>query len=170
MVKNIILVGFMATGKTTVGKLLAHRLGWAFLDTDQEIERTTGLSIPEIFKRYGEESFRKEETRLVRQITKMKSTVISTGGGLVLPSDHWKLLEEVGIMVHLWADPDVIIARAGQNEERPLLQQDPEQVRALLDSRMPVYNQAAISIETTGKNPSDIVNEVANMLEKKKNM
>lgn len=166
MDKNIILVGFMATGKSTVGKLLANELGWEFLDTDEEIERITGMSIPEIFRKYGEERFRSEEAQLVKKIANMKNTVISTGGGLPVNPANWLLLESSGITVHLYAEIEEILSRAGHGENRPLLKQGRNEIQALLASRMPIYNKAAVSVETTGKDPSDIVKEILEKLEK----
>jgi shikimate kinase len=135
------------------------------MDTDEEIERTMGMSIPEIFRKYGEKRFRGEETQVVKKILNMRNKVISTGRGLPINPDNWLLLEEIGIIVHLYAKLEEILSRAGQGENRPLLKQSRNEIQALLASRMPIYNKAAVSVETTGKDPSDIVKEILEKLE-----
>jgi shikimate kinase len=119
--KNIVIIGFMATGKSTVGRRLAHRLGRAFIDTDKEIEAVTGKTVAQIFARDGAVRFRSEEALLVKKLSAREDLVIATGGGIVLDPENVRLLKESGILIALSASPDVIYQRARGKKTRPLL-------------------------------------------------
>ena len=119
---NIILTGFMGTGKSTIGQALAVRLGWTFLDTDLEIERRAGISIPEIFTRHGEKHFRNLERQLCRELISRQGTVIATGGGMPLDPENRKLLSSAGIVLCLRRSSEEILARIGNNGGRPMLE------------------------------------------------
>ena len=95
---NIILIGFMGTGKTTVGKIIAEKMQWTFLDTDDLIETRTGMSIPAIFEKYGEQWFRDQESAVIEEVLKEKNQVISTGGGAVLREENRQMMLEGGIV------------------------------------------------------------------------
>ena len=141
---NIILTGFMATGKSTLGRLLAKRLGYHFVDTDAEIEKRTGMRIDRIFASQGEAVFRNLEKQLVRELAAGQEQVIATGGGLVMNPDNVTALEKNGRIVCLTATPEDILARANtQRQTRPLLNSpDPQQrIAELLAERTPVYRQ-----------------------------
>ena len=141
---NIILTGFMATGKSTLGRLLAKRLGYHFVDTDAEIEKRTGMRIDRIFASQGEAVFRNLEKQLVRELAAGQEQVIATGGGLVMNPDNVTALEKNGRIVCLTAAPEDILARANaQRQTRPLLNSpDPQQrIAELLAERTPIYRQ-----------------------------
>lgn len=159
---NIILTGFMGTGKTTIGRALAMRLGWRFLDTDLEIERRAEMSIPEIFTRHGEEHFRNLERQLCRELISQQGTVIATGGGMALDPENRKLLSLSGVVVCLRCSTEEILARVGNNGGRPKLEgQDPaERVDSLLRERAASYSSFAYQVNTTDLGVEDSVNRV----------
>lgn len=166
--KNIILTGFMGTGKTAVGKELAQLLDMKLIDVDTEIEKTEKIDINEIFKRSGEQRFREIETEMIKTISRNKNVIISTGGGAVLKKENMDILGEDGIIICLTATPETILQRTCTNNERPLLQvENPfEKIKELLDFRKPYYEKADILIDTDGKNPLQIAGEI---IEKIKN-
>ncbi|NMA69986.1 MAG: shikimate kinase [Desulfitobacterium sp.] len=157
---NIILVGFMGTGKSTVGRRLAKLLDWEFIDTDIEIERLLETTVAEIFKRHGEVRFRSEERLLVRRLADKRKTVIATGGGTVLNPDNWSDLAKSGVVFGLYAPLDVIYQRVGHRNDRPLLRGERKEVEELWARRQPVYNQADYTIDTTDKGIDEVVEEI----------
>lgn len=153
--KNIILIGFMGCGKSTVGRELHQRLGYRLMDIDQIIEETMGKRITEIFREEGEHAFRDFETMQLEEIAKQTGVrhIISTGGGIVVRPENRDLLRQLGYVVWLHATPDAILDRTRRNSHRPLLQTpDPAAtIRALLDQRIPWYAETAhLKIETAG--------------------
>jgi len=150
---NIVLIGFMGTGKSAVGRVLARRLDWRHLDTDAEIERAAGWTIPEIFTDEGEAAFRARESALLSSLTPPPSSVVgaggaslilSTGGGTPLRPENAALLKRIGTVVWLQVAPEAILARVGRSlHERPLLaghRDDPlGRITALLTERAPRY-------------------------------
>lgn len=161
---NIILIGFMAAGKSSVGRMLARRLGWDFLDTDQEIERVTDLKIPDIFRKYGEVRFRSEENLVVKKLAGMANTVIATGGGTALAEGNWELLKELGLVIHLYAPLEVALSRVKRHQERPLLARDTAQLEQLWLERLPYYNKAQITVDTSDKDIPTIVEDILTYL------
>lgn len=152
--ENILLVGFMGAGKTTVGRLAARERGLRFVDLDREIERVAGCPIPEIFDRLGEEAFRQMETDALGHIEPDTGLVVSCGGGVVSREANRALLGELGFVVWLTASEEEIFARVSRNTSRPLLQApDPRGViRSLLAEREPLYREVADAvIDTTGR-------------------
>jgi shikimate kinase len=149
--RNIILVGFMGTGKTAVSHLLAERLGWERIDTDDLIVERAGKPIPEIFEQDGEPRFRDLETEVIRGLGERARTVISTGGGCVMRDENMSALAAAGMVVHLAASPDVIMERCGGDTNRPLLQvEDPRtKVHELLDLRATHYARAQHTVDTS---------------------
>lgn len=149
--RNIILVGFMGAGKTAVSHLLAVRLGWERIDTDDLIVGRAGKSIPEIFEQDGEPHFRDLETDVIRGLGERERTVISTGGGCVMRDENMRALAEAGMVVHLAASSDVIMERCAFDTNRPLLQvEDPmAKIRELLDLRASHYAQAQHTVDTS---------------------
>jgi shikimate kinase len=148
---NIVLIGFMATGKTVVGELVASQLGRPFIDTDAVIERRGGRPVPRIFAEQGEAAFRRLEADVVADVAARSGCVIATGGGVVLSPENMDRLRRSGLIVALDADPQAILARAGGGGDRPLLGDDPEgNVRRLLEERAPLYRAADLLIETSG--------------------
>ncbi len=160
--KNIVLTGFMGTGKTEVGRELARVLGWKVIDVDDEIVKAQKMSINEIFSRFGEPAFRDIETEMIRQVSRSRNVIISTGGGAVLRQENMDILKERGVVVCLDAAPDTILKRTSGNSERPLLKvEDPlGRIRELLEFRRPFYQKADITIDTDGKTPLLIAEEI----------
>ena len=142
---NIVLIGFMGSGKSTIGRLIAGRLGFQFVDTDALLVQRAGMEIPEIFQREGEERFRDLETAGLESLTHLQRCVIATGGGVVLRERNRELLRELGFVVLLTAREEVIFERVSRNAKRPLLQtpNPRETVAALLAARQPAYAAAA---------------------------
>jgi len=149
--RNLILIGFMGTGKTTIGKRVARSLGFRFVDTDQLIARKAGKSIPDIFAHSGEEAFRELETEVLRECAARSGQVISTGGGIVTRPGNLEILRDAGYVVWLKASPETIYDRVRRNRNRPLLHtDDPERtIREMLDQRLDLYRRAKhLSVST----------------------
>jgi shikimate kinase len=166
--ENVVLTGFMGTGKTAVGKRLASRLKMAFLDTDGIVEETTGLTIPEIFRKFGEERFRLEERRAVARAAAARKCVIATGGGVVLNPENVKRLRESGYIVLLEARPEVIAGRVGGAGGRPLLNGKGnllERIAALLDARAPYYRDCDLRIDTSDITVDETVTRIIRFLQ-----
>jgi len=160
--KNIVLTGFMGTGKTEVGKEIARLLGYNFIDADDEIVKAEGMPITEIFAKKGEPYFRDLETKTIKELSKRTNSVISTGGGAVLREENLSALREKGIIVLLTARAETIYQRTKGDSTRPLLQVDAplKKINELLSARMPYYLKADIVIDTEGKSPLEIAEEV----------
>ena len=163
MAKNIVLTGFMGAGKSTVGMKLAERLKMQFVDLDKEIEKVTGMTISQIFKRYGEIRFRSEENLMVEKLAKRDGLVIATGGGTILREENMQILRNNGIIILLEASPEDIFARVSRKRgTRPLLRKNLtiENIEAMLADRDPFYQQADHRINTSGKDLDTIVKEI----------
>ena len=160
---NIILTGFMGSGKTTVGKLLARRLDYRFVDTDQLIEERSGLTIPEIFRQKGESFFRALETEIARELATGQGMVISTGGKLMLDAVNAEVLAAGGRVFCLIASPEETLKRVSMDSahKRPLLDTaDPlNSIVNLLRERQEGYGQFC-KINTTGKSPEEVENDI----------
>ncbi|MDP0489972.1 MAG: shikimate kinase [Verrucomicrobiota bacterium JB023] len=155
MLKNLILIGFMGTGKSTIGRELGKVLGYPIIDTDARIVEEQNCSIAELFELVGEQGFRETETDLLRRLLdqRLHKHIISTGGGIILRPENRKLLKELGFVIWLVADPDTILERTSRNRERPLLQTpNPKAtIENLLNQRVELYRETAhLSLETTG--------------------
>lgn len=158
---KIVLIGMMGTGKSTVGALLAAEAGLRLVDLDQLIVTETGLSIPEIFAQKGEMFFRDTESRLLSQVLAAEGFVLATGGGIVLREQNCRSMLKNGLVVALKASADDIIARVGEDENRPLLAGGAkERVAALLDERKNAYDFAHHTVDTTGKNAEQVALEI----------
>lgn len=150
--RNIVLVGFMGTGKTTVGKLIAKQTGMPLVDMDALIEERVGKSINEIFAEDGEPHFRKLEREMVRELSAREGQIISTGGGIVLNSDNITDFEKTGLVVCLLANAESVLDRVRHDTTRPLLAGDKEaNIIKLLESRKPLYESLAHTIDTSGR-------------------
>ncbi len=159
---NLYLVGFMGTGKSTVGRAAAVKLGFALLDSDHEIERIRGKSIPDIFAQDGEASFRASERAFIESGHPGTRTVIACGGGLVVQPGMLDMLSARGVVVCLHAPLETILARTGRQRNRPLLDvEDPaERIRVLFAEREPIYQRSGTLILTDARPLSDIVAHV----------
>jgi shikimate kinase len=163
---NVVLCGFMATGKSSAGERLAEFLGYEFVDMDAAIEAEEGVSITRIFAERGEPAFRELESRMVERIMNRTGLVISTGGGTVVNPRNLANLKSCGIMVALTADIPTILRRAGSGEDRPLLQTEDreERIRALLLKRAPFYAQADMTIDTSSLTIEETVRQILDHL------
>ncbi len=150
---NIFLVGMMGAGKTTVGRLLAQQLGKNFFDSDEEIQRRTGVSIPHIFDVEGEVGFRQREAGVIRDLAALDNVVLATGGGVVLSEENRAALCGNGIVVYLKSSVHDLWQRTRHDRSRPLLQvANPHATLKLLyEQRDPLYTQLANLIMLTGK-------------------
>lgn len=159
---NLYLVGFMGTGKTTIGRIVAHRLGFALLDSDHEIERKRGKTIPQIFADEGEAAFRVMEREFVEGGHPATRTVVACGGGLVVQPGMLEAVRSRGVVICLHASLETILRRTQGNRNRPLLDVDDpmERIRTLYAVREPIYNQAGTVILTDGRPMLDIVQHV----------
>ena len=147
--KTIVLVGIMGAGKTTVGKILADRIGIQFVDADQEIERAAGCTITDIFEKYGEAEFRKGEERVISRILSGQPCVLATGGGAFMSQATRLLIKKTATSVWLRVSFEVLAKRLEKRSGRPLLQTvDPQQtLRALINKRYPIYNDADLIVD-----------------------
>lgn len=164
---NIILVGFMGTGKSAVGERLAAALGWPFLDTDVVIEERAGCRIAEIFARAGEPGFREQESAVVAEAAARDRVVISTGGGVLGRDENLVRLKANGRLVCLTARPEVILERTHPWGDRPLLAtaSDPRQaVERLLRDRAPRYALADVTVDTSDLTVDDVARQILTAL------
>lgn len=160
---NISLIGMMGCGKSTIGKQLSKKLkNYTFIDTDEEIVKSQGCSINEIFASNGETFFRELESKTLENILKNDNQVISTGGGIVKSEFNLKQLKENSIVVYLKADSNTLFERVKNNKDRPLLNVDnmQEKIIMLLKERSSKYEQAHFTIDTNNKNIDIIINEI----------
>ena len=165
--ERILLIGMMGAGKTTVGRALARRLGWRYLDSDEEVQRTTGRTVPEIFAADGEAAFRAQESRaLAEGLASGPGVVVGVAGGAVLDPDNRRLLAGAGTAVWLRAGVDTLAARVGGGEGRPLLGRDPASSLALLyEQRRPLYEELAdVVVDVDGLSPEAVVEEILERL------
>ena len=150
--KSIVLIGMMGAGKSSVGRSLQRRTQFALLDTDEIVASKFGLSIPEIFSKYGEQVFREAETQALREIAHDKQTIIVTGGGIVLCEDNLDFLKRLGVVVWLDSKEETLFERVARSGNRPLLQRgNPREVFAqILQARLPLYAKVAnIRVDTS---------------------
>jgi shikimate kinase len=164
MKSNIALIGFMGTGKTAVGKLLAGRLGKEFIELDALIEKKARKTIPKIFARDGEIAFRELEIEATKDVAERENTVIACGGGVVLNQINIDRLRKNSVIVYLTASPEAILERTSSDkDERPLLvaENKEEKVKALLEFRRPFYERAAdITVDTSGLEVPGVVEQI----------
>ena len=160
MSQNIIFVGPMGAGKTTIGKQLARELGRPFFDSDQVIEQCTGADIPLIFELEGESGFRKREKSALKDLLRRKDIILATGGGAVLDPANRELLKSRGFVIYLSVPLEQLLRRTAKDRNRPLLQNtDPrKKMQELMEIRDPLYREVAHEIiDTKGKEVSTIV-------------
>jgi shikimate kinase len=159
---NLYLVGFMGTGKTTVARAVGHKLGFQVIDSDHEIEKLKGKSIPDIFAQDGEPAFRRFERDFIEHGHPMDRTVVACGGGLVVQPGMLEQLKIRGVVICLHASLETILARTSRHRNRPLLAvDDPEErIRTLYTAREPIYKQSGTVILTDARPLHDIVAHV----------
>ena len=167
MEKNIVLIGFMGTGKSTVASRLAARLNRKFVDMDREIERVVGMTVSDIFKRYGEIRFRSEEKLIAQKLARESGLVIATGGGVVLEQVNMDTLSQNGIIICMEATPNEILERVNRKKgTRPLIRKNAQlqDIEEMLKARETLYAQADYRVNTSGKSPEQVTNEIMGML------
>jgi shikimate kinase len=159
---NIALIGFMGTGKTSVGRLVAEQLHFEYLDTDEVIQASTGRSITEIFTRDGEPAFRVLEEKVVEELASRAQTVIATGGGLPVNPNNLASLKTHALVVSLWSSPEKIWERVRHQSHRPLLHDENPQakIRELLAAREPFYKQADVLLNTDLRSLREVAQQV----------
>ncbi|GIP48083.1 shikimate kinase [Paenibacillus sp. J53TS2] len=158
---NIVLIGMMGTGKSTVGSLLAAETGLALVDLDQRIVEEAGRTIPDIFAAEGEAYFRELESAILRSTLQERGIVLATGGGAVLREENRLVMREGGLVVALQATAEEIVARVGEDPGRPLLAGGAkERVIALLEERKDAYAFAHLTVDTSGKSAEQVSDEI----------
>ena len=163
LAENIVLTGFMGSGKSTVGRMLARQLQFRFLDTDKLVEERAQMNIPEIFENHGEADFRKRETEVLESLRGIQRHIVATGGGIVTVPENIPLLRSLGLVVLLKADPDEIYRRVSRNSGRPLLQvEDPrKRVLEMMAVRQPLYESAAhFQVDSTRLRHEDVTAKI----------
>lgn len=166
--KNIFLIGLMGAGKTTIGRQLADELSLEFFDSDHEIEKRTGVTIPHIFDVEGEEGFRTRETRILDELTQKNDILLATGGGAILKPENRQFFHSRGITIYLYSDIDTLFTRTSKDKNRPLLQtEDPRaKLEELFKVRDPLYRETADIIIDTNKDSIRLtVREIIKRLE-----
>ncbi len=159
MSDNIILIGFMGTGKDVVGKQIARKTGMSFLSVDEFIELRENKTISRIFEESGEGYFRRLEKEAVLAIKDLKNTVVATGGGIVIDEENRRLLSKMGTVIHLEAKLDLIEERLRDDFNRPLIQ-DKKNIKRIFKERKGIYDFAELKIDTSFKNPHEIADEI----------
>jgi len=167
---NIYLVGFMGTGKTAVGKELAKKKKWQFVDLDDLIELKEKMAISDIFAKQGEPYFRRVEKRVLKEISAENEFVVACGGGIVIDKDNIRIMKDTGIIICLTATPEVILKRTCGYLHRPLLNvnQPKKQIELLLKLRAPYYALAHKTIDTNKLSISQVADKIVKLTAKKK--
>jgi len=166
MRKNIVITGFMGTGKSVAAKELARKLGMKFINMDRIIEERQGTSIADIFARYGEKYFRAQENKLVKELFQKENMVIATGGGTLLSSDNARMLGQAGEIVCLYADSQTIYNRVKRKNDRPLLKGENvlSEIDHLLEERKKMYANIKWKIDTTNLNIEEVTDKIIALL------
>ena len=160
--KNIVLVGPMGSGKTTVGRRLAHELNQDFYDTDHEIIDKTGVTIDHIFDIEGEDGFRERESKILENLCQMSNIILATGGGIVILPKNREILKNAGLVVYLSSSVDQLLMRTAKSKTRPLLENSADRrktITELVDARDVYYREvASLVVDTTGKKLHEVIN------------
>lgn len=160
--KNIFLTGFMGSGKSTVGKHLARKLAKTYVDLDQSIQDLYGLSIPEIFKKYGEEFFREKEAEILKLLAEKKDQVIALGGGSLVRFENLRAIKDKGTVIYLKAELTTILKRlAFEKENRPLLKDKTDkEIEDLFQKRNAAYHDADVSVHTDDLSVAEVTDRI----------
>lgn len=167
--KNIVLIGFMGCGKTTLGKKLSMKLKYSFIDTDRYIERKEGMEITQIFEEKGEGHFRDLEKKAVEILSKEAGNIIATGGGIIKNEENMHMLKETGIIVYLKATPENIFRNIANDDTRPLLQGGDklEKIRSLMEERRELYEKYAdVTVSVSPGEVNRVTERIARELER----
>ena len=160
--KNIVLIGPMGSGKTTIGRRLAHKLNQEFFDTDHEIINKTGVTIDHIFDIEGEEGFRERESKILENLCQMSNIILATGGGIVILTKNRKILKNAGLVVYLSSSVDQLLRRTAKSKTRPLLENSTDRkktITELVEARDVYYREvASFVVDTTGKKLHEVIN------------
>lgn len=157
MSERIYLTGFMGSGKSTIGLILANSLGYNFLDIDQLIEKEFGISVTEFFQKFGEKEFRKTEKEILKNISNLENVIISLGGGTLTSEENLKIIKDSGLLIYLKASPETLFERLKYKTDRPLIKEFVEKgdieglknrIINLLAQREKFYNQSDLIIDT----------------------
>ncbi len=177
MNRIIYLTGFMGSGKSTIGPILANTLGWDFFDLDKVIEKKAGMKIPEIFEKEGEQFFRELEIETLSALTKHNNAIIALGGGTVTNNNNINLIKETGKLIYLKATPESVYLRLRYKRDRPLLTLNGtvnleknefiKKISRMLDSRKSYYEKADIIIDTDIESIGKIVDRIAKIIRRK---
>lgn len=159
--KSLFLIGFMGAGKSTVAAALAKMTGIDFVDLDRLIVDQVGMTIPEIFNKFGEPTFRQHETSALGSLEDGNPRIVATGGGVVGREENWACMRRQGVVVYLQADWEVLAERIGSGEGRPLASgAERERLKGLWQSRLPLYEQADFIVNANQNSPEDIAREI----------
>lgn len=172
------LIGPSGSGKSSIGRSLAARLRWSFVDSDRDIEQQLGQTIAEIFQLQGEKAFRDKEREFLQQLAGQRPTrlVIATGGGMPIFSDNWQLLENMAVLVYLYAPVEVLVTRINKGEERPLLAVShgtsksgsskdlAKRLGNLIAERHSIYNRARYKIDTSAADVEQLADDIIRLL------
>jgi len=169
---NIYITGFMGTGKSAVGRVVAQKIGKIFIDTDRAIKDRQGRSIADIFENWGENHFRQLETNLLKELAQRDDLVVATGGGTLLSRENVRLLDEGSIIICLFADPMVIHKRIKKNNMRPLLEHGDrlKTIKNLMKKRDSFYKQFDWQVDTSDLTVEEAADEILNILEKREHL
>ena len=164
--RNIALTGFMAVGKSAVGRTLARKLGRRFVDLDRMIEKSEGMRVQDIFSRKGESYYRQAERQALAEVLGQEEQVIATGGGVVIDEENLRLLRERSFVVCLTAAPEVLLRRAGKSKQRPLLNgaDRAQRIGELLAQREKNYAQAHVAVDTSHLTVEQVVEKILERL------
>lgn len=159
--KNVVLTGFMCTGKSTIGRALSKKMGFRFVDSDDYIVKKQNMSIDELFEKFGEEEFRRIEKECIEEISKMSNCVVATGGGVVLNPENIDNLKKNGVVFNLNASLDTILSRANAIKKRPLIRNSTaNEIAERMKARKPFYDNNHFRIDIDGLGPMQICTRI----------
>jgi shikimate kinase len=160
---RVYLVGFMGAGKSTVGRSLADRLGWQFVDLDESIVKRWGAPISRIFEQFGEKRFREMESEVLRDLPAAVRTVVALGGGTYASAENREWIDRTGVAVYLKVTLETVMARVHIDGNRPLFTSS-EVIAGLYRERLPSYERAGVVVPTDGRTPDEIAAELVRAL------